>query len=115
MIRNIKQTLAIIPGGQSALARWGSLYYLLKENITTPDQIVEEDLKRYIAMMVEDGNVVGGGAIAGVGVDNPNLPNQAEPGVGKRSKYQMINRKESKPVDLKKIRKVLGLVNIQAS
>ena len=117
MVRNIKQTLAYLPGGQSALARWGSLFYLLKEEITTPEQINEEDLKRYIAMVMEDeggGNVVGGGAIAGVGVPNPNLPNQAEPGVGKKakSKYQMLNRKESVPVDLKKIRKVLGLVNI---
>ena len=31
-------------------------------------------------------NSVGGGAVAGIGVENPNLPNQAEPGV-KRKKF----------------------------
>lgn len=38
----------------------------------------------------EDGavptNAVGGGAVAGIGVPNPNLPNQAEPGVNKKKK-----------------------------
>ena len=32
-------------------------------------------------------NSVGGGAVAGIGVPNPNLPNQAEPGVKKRKKF----------------------------
>ena len=32
-------------------------------------------------------NGVGGGAIAGIGIQNPNLPNQAEPGVKKRKKF----------------------------
>lgn len=32
-------------------------------------------------------NGVGGGAIAGIGVANPNLTNQAEPGVKKRKKF----------------------------
>lgn len=38
----------------------------------------------------EDGavptNSVGGGSVAGIGVSNPNLPNQAEPGVNKKKK-----------------------------
>ena len=29
---------------------------------------------------------VGGGQVAGLGVSNPNLPNQAEPGVNKKKK-----------------------------
>jgi hypothetical protein len=32
-------------------------------------------------------NSSGAGAIAGLGVPNPNLPNQAEPGVKKRKKF----------------------------
>ena len=32
-------------------------------------------------------NSAGAGAIAGLGVPNPNLPNQAEPGVKKRKKF----------------------------
>ena len=31
-------------------------------------------------------NAVGGGAIAGIGVPNPSLPNQAEPGIQKKRK-----------------------------
>lgn len=38
----------------------------------------------------EDGavptNAVAGGAVAGIGVSNPTLPNQAEPGVNKKKK-----------------------------
>lgn len=41
----------------------------------------------------EDGavptNAVGGGAVAGIGVPNPNLPNQAEPGVDKKKRKPM--------------------------
>jgi len=32
-------------------------------------------------------NGVGGGVVAGIGIQNPNLPNQAEPGVKKRKKF----------------------------
>jgi hypothetical protein len=38
-------------------------------------------------MGVAPTNAVGGGAVAGIGVANPNLPNQAEPGVKKRKKF----------------------------
>ena len=43
---------------------------------------------QYFKHMSEDAptNSVGGGAVAGIGVPNPNLPNQAEPGV-KRKKF----------------------------
>jgi len=43
---------------------------------------------QYFKHMSEDAptNSVGGGAVAGIGVENPNLPNQAEPGV-KRKKF----------------------------
>lgn len=35
-------------------------------------------------------NNVGSGCVAGVGVTNPNLPNQAEPGVNKKRKRKVI-------------------------
>ena len=35
-------------------------------------------------------NSVGGGAVAGIGVPNPNLPNQAEPGINKKKKIQPL-------------------------
>jgi len=43
---------------------------------------------QYFKHMSEDAptNGVGGGAVAGIGVPNPNLPNQAEPGI-KRKKF----------------------------
>jgi len=43
---------------------------------------------QYFKHMSEDAptNSVGGGAVAGIGVPNPNLPNQAEPGI-KRKKF----------------------------
>lgn len=35
-------------------------------------------------------NSVAGGAVAGIGVPNPNLPNQAEPGVDKKNKRKIV-------------------------
>lgn len=32
------------------------------------------------------GNSVGSGAIAGIGVESPSLPNQSEPGIDKKKK-----------------------------
>lgn len=58
-----------------------------------------EIYKKYIK---EDGvpvNVAGSGNIAGIGVNNPNLPNQAEPGKNNRKKkplYSILKRKENK-------------------
>jgi hypothetical protein len=52
--------------------------------------------KEYIA---EEGMGVAGGAIAGIGINNPSIPNQAEPGVSKaaqkkyRKKNTIIRRK----------------------
>ena len=59
-------------------------------------------MKRFKDFLEEDGgaaggvgggpaNSVGGGAIAGVGVPNPTIPNQAEPGV-------KLPRKKKSPV-----------------
>ena len=44
---------------------------------------------------------VAGGAVAGIGIENPNIPNQAEPGVSKKKqkKWQKSNaifRRKSK-------------------
>ena len=45
---------------------------------------------QYFKHMHEDAPAmgVGGGQVAGLGVANPNLPNQAEPGVNKKKKIQ---------------------------
>ena len=32
----------------------------------------------------------GAGHIAGIGIDNPNIPNQAEPGVNKKERKKII-------------------------
>ena len=47
----------------------------------------------------EDGaitNCVAGGAVAGIGINNPSIPNQAEPGIKKKKKLltlkQMLTR-----------------------
>ena len=39
-------------------------------------------------------NNVGGGEIAGLGINNPNNPNQAEPGVNKKKKKTPLTFKD---------------------
>lgn len=34
------------------------------------------------------GNAVSSGAVAGIGIESPSLPNQAEPGMPRKKKYQ---------------------------
>lgn len=38
------------------------------------------------------GNSVGSGVIAGVGIESPSLPNQAEPGIKKKKTFEVIKR-----------------------
>jgi hypothetical protein len=42
------------------------------------------------AASVSGGSVVGTGHIAGAGVSNPTLPNQAEPGVNRKKKNALL-------------------------
>jgi hypothetical protein len=37
---------------------------------------------------------VGGGAVAGIGINNPNIPNQAEPGVSKKAQANYKKKKK---------------------
>ena len=75
------------------------LFYMAHED---PDakQLAEELENRTLSFrqFVEEMGV-GGGAVAGIGINNPNIPNQAEPGVSKaaqkkwRKKNKIIRRK----------------------
>lgn len=42
------------------------------------------------AASVSGGSVVGTGQIAGAGVPNPTLPNQAEPGINRKKKNSLL-------------------------
>lgn len=103
---NIKKLLARLPGGSSFLASAAASYMLMKEGNQIDvenEELIEERLSYYMRL-VEDGvatNVVGGGQIAGVGVVNPSIPNQNEPGVKKDKKvllHAMLRRKQLKNV-----------------
>ena len=75
------------------------LFYMAHED---PDakQLAEELENRTLSFrqFVEEMGVAGG-AVAGIGINNPNIPNQAEPGVSKaaqkkwRKKNKIIRRK----------------------
>ena len=54
-----------------------------------------EFYKKYLKEDATPTNCAGSGNVAGIGVNNPNIPNQTEPGVDKKKKrlYSIIRRK----------------------
>lgn len=111
LIFNLKKILAKIPGGSTKFATFAAALFLIKEdkninhylndsylteeftkflhecknNTNDVDLLIEEyDAKE--KFLLENGLSVGGGQIAGLGVDNPELPNQAEPPMKKKRK-----------------------------
>jgi hypothetical protein len=112
LIFNLKKLLAKIPGGSTKFATFAAALFLIKEeksinhyldqdflfrefykflseckNNSNEVDLLIEDFDRNKNILMEDGLAVGGGHIAGLGVENPNIPNQAEPGKKKRKKF----------------------------
>lgn len=111
LIFNLKKILAKVPGGSTKFATFAAALFLIKENkninhyldhsfltdefikflqecknnSNDVDLLIEEyDSKE--KFLKEESLSVGGGGIAGLGVENPNLPNQAEPPMKKKRK-----------------------------
>lgn len=113
LIFNLKKILAKVPGGGSKFATFAAALFLIKEEKSIKHyldvkylednfnlflheckknsnevEILIEDFQKNEKYLVENGLSVGGGHIAGLGVENPNIPNQAEPpGRKKRKKF----------------------------
>lgn len=92
LVANLKKLIAKVPGGKSRIATFAAALLLLKEEIENPDDVVslEETFNKYLEeaeLLNEEGpaNVVGGGAIAGVGVGP-----KGEPGVKKKKKRKVV-------------------------
>jgi len=113
LIFNLKKILAKVPGGSTKFATFAAALFLIKEdknlkhyldldycshefnkflhecekNPNDVDFLIEEMQKNEKFLIEDVGLSTGGGMIAGLGVENPNLPNQAEPGKKKRKKF----------------------------
>jgi len=112
LIFNLKKILAKVPGGGSKFATFAAALFLIKENKNVNHYLDQtylmneftlflhecEKNSNEVELMMENfdnnekyinetGLAVGGGHIAGLGVENPNNPNQAEPGRKKRKKF----------------------------
>ena len=120
MVFKLKRIIEKVPFANSKFLSFAAALALVKENVEYDEDILEEILymtmeqdeiktlaeelenttmlsfKEYIE---EEGMGVAGGAVAGIGINNPNIPNQAEPGVSKgaqkkwRKKNKVMRRK----------------------
>ena len=109
LVFNLKKVLAKVPGGSTKFASFAAALFLMKEENKNAKLYYDQTFleKEYIAFlqeckynkkevsqlieeveleMYEELNelAAGGGAIAGIGVENPTKPGQAEPGIRKK-------------------------------
>lgn len=103
LVFRLKQIINKVPLENKTFLSFAAAWALIKENVEYDDDILEElfymahedpeakqlaeDLENRtlsFKQFVEEMGV-GGGAVAGLGVANPNIPNQAEPGVSKKA------------------------------
>ena len=109
LVFNLKKVLAKVPGGSTKFATFAAALFLMKEENKNAKLYYDQTFleKEYIAFlqeckynkkevsqlieeveleMYEELNelAAGGGAIAGIGVENPTKPGQAEPGIRKK-------------------------------
>ena len=113
MVFNLKKILAKVPGGGTKFGTFTAALFLIKEQETRDaklhydqtylekefasflqecrynkkemKQLIEE-VEHRAEELDEEGLAAGGGGIAGLGVDNPSKPGQAEPGVRRKKK-----------------------------
>jgi hypothetical protein len=114
MVFRLKRILNKVPFVNSKFLAFATALALIRENVEYDEDILEEifymtmeqDETKSLAEQLEfdtilsfkdfiseDGMGVAGGAIAGIGINNPSIPNQAEPGVSKskQKKYKKKN------------------------
>jgi len=111
LVFNLKKVLAKVPGGSSKFGTFAAALFLMKEenknaklyydqtflekeyalflqeckyNKKEVIQLIEEVELEMYEELNEDGLAAGGGNIAGIGVENPSVPGQAEPGIKKK-------------------------------
>ena len=121
LVFRLKKIIHLVPFEQKNFLSFAAAYALVKENVDPDDEYLEElfymaqerddvkklaeDLKenKYVSFksFINEEMGVAGGAVAGIGIENPNIPNQAEPGVSKKKqkKWQKSNaifRRKSK-------------------
>jgi len=114
MVFRLKRILNKVPVENKNFLSLAAAIALIRENKYVEPDILEEmfylkmedEETKQLAERLENENImpfreflnemmgVGGGAVAGIGVDNPNVPNQAEPGVSKRAqkRYKKNNK-----------------------
>jgi hypothetical protein len=119
LVFRLKRIIHLVPGEQKNFLSFAAAYALVKENVDPDDEYLEElfymtqereDVKQLAEDLKENKLVsfksfideemgVAGGAIAGIGIENPHKANQAEPGVSKamqkkwRNKNKIFRRK----------------------
>lgn len=96
LILNIKKSLSKIPGGNTRIATFSAALWLIREHdelLNRSEMLSEEDiessLNEYMAVIEESSaptTTVGGGSIAGAGVDPDGEPGFAKP-------LRMVKRK----------------------
>jgi hypothetical protein len=114
MVFKLKRIIEKVPFENKRFLSFAAAIALVKENAEYDEDILEEifymtmeqDETKSLAEQLEsdtmlsfkdfiseDGMGVAGGAIAGIGINNPSIPNQAEPGVSKskQKKYKKKN------------------------
>jgi hypothetical protein len=118
MVFKLKRIIEKVPFENKRFLSFAAALALVKENVEYDDDILEElfymtmeqeDVKQ-LAEDLEQNKIVsfkefmtemgvGGGGVAGLGISNPNIPNQAEPGVSRkaqkkwRKKNKIVRRK----------------------
>lgn len=114
MVFRLKRIINKVPVENKNFLSLAAAIALIRENKYIEEDVLEEmfylameeDEVKRLAERLEFENImpfkeflgemmgVGGGAVAGLGVANPNIPNQAEPGVSKRAqkKYKKSNK-----------------------
>ena len=113
LVFRLKRIIHMVPVESKNFLSFAAAVALVKEGVEYDDDILEElfymahEDPEVIALAEELENKtlsfkqfvtemgVAGGAVAGIGINNPNIPNQAEPGVSKKAQ---ANYKKTKKI-----------------
>lgn len=112
LVFRLKKIINKVPVDNKTFLSFTAAWALIKEDVEYDDDVLEElfymahedpdaiklaeelegkplSFKQFVEEMG-----VGGGAVAGIGINNPNIPNQAEPGVSKKAQknYKKKNK-----------------------
>jgi len=110
LVFRLKKIINKVPLENKTFLSFAAAWALIKENVQYDDDILEELFymahedpeAQQLAEELENKTLsfrqfveemgVGGGAVAGIGINNPNIPNQAEPGVSKKAQKKWRNK-----------------------